>query len=127
MDGSEAEAGSAFGWELNVDLYGCNPTKVRSREDILAFVIQLCDKVLEMKRFGEPWAERFGLDRAETAGYSVVQLIETSSVVGHFSELNNAVYLDIFSCKAFDREVVRHFCRHYFDAQNVVERFVERK
>ena len=126
MDGSETE-GSTFGWELNLDLYRCNPTKVRSREDILAFVIQLCDEVLEMKRFGAPWAERFGFDRAETAGYSVVQLIETSSVVGHFSELNNAVYLDIFSCKFFDRQKVCDFCRRFFEAETAVEHFIERQ
>ncbi len=126
MAGSNSETGGIFGWELSLDLYHCNPAKVRSREDILAFVIQLCDEVLEMKRFGKPWAERFGLDRAETAGYSVVQLIETSSIVGHFSELKNAVYLDIFSCKPFDQQVVCEFCRHYFEAERVIERFVER-
>lgn len=128
MEGSEAETGTGiFGWELNLDLYRCNPAKVRSKEDILAFVVQLCDEVLEMKRFGEPWAERFGLDRAETTGYSVVQMIETSSVVGHFSEGTNTIYLDIFSCKPYDQQKVCDFCRGFFEAESVVEHFIERK
>jgi S-adenosylmethionine/arginine decarboxylase-like enzyme len=118
---------SVFGWELNLDLYGCSAAKIRSRDDIIAFVIELCDKVLDMKRFGEPWAERFGLDRAETAGYSVVQLIETSSIVGHFSELNNAVYLDIFSCKPYDQAKVIDFCCRFFEARQSVDHFIERQ
>ena len=127
MATSEAETGSAFGWEVNLDLYDCHPAKVRSRETIINFVVELCDEVLEMKRFGEPWAERFGLDRAVTAGYSVVQLIETSSVVGHFSELNNTVYLDIFSCRPYDYKAVSAFCQRYFEAQRVVEHFIVRQ
>ena len=127
MEGSEAETGGVFGWEVNLDLYDCHPAKVRSRETIVNFIIELCDEVLEMKRFGEPWAERFGLDRAETAGYSVVQMIETSSVVGHFSELKNTVYLDIFSCKPYDAKDVCAFCQRYFEAQRVVEHFIERR
>ena len=127
MSESDSEAGSIFGWELNLDLYRCNPAKIRSREVIIAFVIELCDDVLEMKRFGEPWAERFGLDRAETSGYSVVQMIETSSVVGHFSEGKNTVYLDIFSCRPYDQTAVREFCQRYFEAESVTEHFIERK
>ena len=127
MEGSEAETDGVFGWEVNLDLYDCHPAKVRSRETIVNFIVELCDEVLEMKRFGEPWAERFGLDRAETAGYSVVQLIETSSVVGHFSELKNTVYLDIFSCKPYDATAVCAFCQRYFEAQRVVEHFIERR
>ena len=127
MADSDNDASGIFGWELNLDLYDCSPAKVRSREDILAFVARLCDEVLVMKRYGEPWAERFGFDRAETAGYSVVQLIETSSIVGHFSELKNAVYLDIFSCKAFDQKAVCEFCQRFFEAQKVVENFISRR
>ena len=127
MNELDTETGRTFGWELNLDLYGCNPVKIRSREDILAFIVQLCDDVLEMKRYGEPWAERFGLGHAETSGYSVVQLIETSSVIGHFSEGKNSVYLDIFSCKPYDQTAVCDFARKFFDAESVTEHFIERK
>ena len=65
--------------------------------------------------------------RAETTGYSVVQMIETSSVVGHFSEGTNTIYLDIFSCKPYDQQKVCDFCRGFFEAESVVEHFIERK
>ena len=121
------DAEDAFGWELLIDLYQCNPEKVRSRDVMVEFIITLCDDVLKMKRYGEPWAERFGLNHPVTAGYSVVQLIETSSIVAHFSELKNSVYLDIFSCRPFDPAVVIDFCRQYFEAGQVVDRFFQRQ
>ncbi len=121
------EVGGVFGWELILDLYECNPATVASHEAIVKFSVELCDDVLEMKRFGEPWAERFGLDRAETAGYTLVQLIETSSVVGHFSEYKRSVYLEIFSCKEYDQAKVTDYCRRFFEAKKVKEHFIERR
>src|SRR5512135_609748 len=72
MAGSEAETGSVFGWEVNLDLYDCHPAKVRSRETIINFIVELCDEVLEMKRFGEPWAERFSKQSRNYARYRPV-------------------------------------------------------
>ncbi len=115
-----------FGWELILDIYQCNPDKVRSRDEIVAFIIQLCSDILHMKLYGKPILERFGHNRPETTGYTVVQLVETSSVVAHFSELKNSVYLEIFSCKPYDPAIVSDFCRHFFEAEVVKESFLER-
>jgi S-adenosylmethionine/arginine decarboxylase-like enzyme len=41
----------------------------------------------------------------EAAGYSLVQLIETSAVTGHFCDASGDAYLDVFSCKDFDAQV----------------------
>ena len=51
---------------------------------------------------------------SEAAGYSLVQLIETSAVIGDLCDESGDVYLDVFSCKDFDpavavRVVERHF------------------
>lgn len=115
----------AFGWELILDLHNCNPAKIRSRDKITSFVIELC-RLLDMRRHGEPWAERFGLNSPKTAGYSVVQLIETSSIVAHFSELTNSVYLDIFSCKPFDQDRIVGFCYYFFEAKTTKTRCLVR-
>ncbi|HEY6040726.1 MAG TPA: S-adenosylmethionine decarboxylase [Anaerolineae bacterium] len=114
-----------FGWELILDLHQCDPEKIRSRDAIIRFVIELCDRI-EMKRYGDPFVERFGLDKAETMGYSLVQLIETSSVTAHFAELTNSVYLNVFSCKAYDPKKVKAFAQEYFCSKQATERFVER-
>jgi S-adenosylmethionine/arginine decarboxylase-like enzyme len=75
-------------------------------------VVQLCD-LIEMKRFGDTQVVHFGEDE-KVAGFSMVQLIETSLISAHFANLTNTVYLDVFSCKAYDPEVVREFSQTSF-------------
>jgi hypothetical protein len=75
-------------------------------------VAELCD-LIEMKRFGETQVVHFG-EEERVAGYSMVQLIETSLISAHFANLSNTTYLDVFSCKSYDPEVVREFSQTYF-------------
>lgn len=116
---------SVFGWELLLDLHGCDLDKISSREWIERFAIEVCE-CLKMKRFGPPFIEHFGHDKVETAGYSLVQLIETSSVVAHFSEYGRTAYLDVFSCKPYDADAVVAFSKDFFGADTVVSRTIER-
>jgi S-adenosylmethionine/arginine decarboxylase-like enzyme len=95
-----------------IDIYDCQPEKIRSAETIRRFVIELCD-LIEMKRFGETQVVHFGEDE-RVAGFSMVQLIETSLISAHFANLTNAVYLDVFSCKPYDPETVERFSRDWF-------------
>ena len=52
-----------------------------------------------------PVLAHFATYLLEAAGYSLVQLIETSAVTGHFCDASGDAYLDVFSCKDFDPEV----------------------
>ncbi len=114
-----------FGWELLLDLHGCDAEKIGSREWIARFAAEVCE-CLQMKRFGDPFIEHFGHEKIETAGFSLVQLIETSSVVAHFSEYKRTAYLDIFSCKQFDSDAVTRFSQEFFGAALVSSRMIER-
>lgn len=114
-----------FGWDLLLDLYECDAETIKSRAALERYAIQICER-LGMKRFGDPLIEHFGYEKPETVGYSLVQLIETSAIVGHFSEFKRAAYLDLFSCKPYDPEDVEKFTKEFFGAQRVVRRFVER-
>ena len=113
----KSQTHAAWGISTAVDIYGCNPNTIRSREQIVRFTHQLCD-LLGVKRFGETQVVRFG-DDPRVYGYSMVQLIETSLVSAHFAEDSNAVYLDIFSCKWYDAEAAGEFARRYFGGQSV--------
>ncbi len=95
-----------------IDIYGCDPEKIRDAKLIKQFVIELCD-LIEMKRFGETQVVHFGEDE-KVAGFSMIQLIETSLISAHFANLTNTTYLDVFSCKAYDPEVVKTFAQKYF-------------
>ena len=109
----EAIDHNVWGIASAIDIYDCNPQKIRNADFIRRFVIELCD-LIEMKRFGETQVVHFGEDD-RVAGFSMLQLIETSLISGHFANLTNAIYLDVFSCKAYDPEVVRNFSQSYFD------------
>ncbi len=103
---------AVWGIASSVDIYDCDPERIRSADFIRQFVIDLCD-LIEMKRFGETQIVHFGEDE-KVAGYSMVQLIETSLISAHFANLTNVTYLDVFSCKPYDPEVVRAFAQDRF-------------
>ncbi|MBN2070381.1 MAG: S-adenosylmethionine decarboxylase [Candidatus Krumholzibacteriota bacterium] len=108
----EAIRRNAWGIASAIDIYDCDADSIRDADLIRRFVVELCD-LIEMKRFGETQVVHFGEDE-RVAGYSMVQLIETSLISAHFANQSNAVYLDVFSCKPYDPEVVREFAQKYF-------------
>lgn len=115
-----------FGQELIINLYDCDLDKISSYNEIKKFVIELCDRVICMKRFGEPLIPHFGHDNPISSGYSLVQLIETSSVTAHFSEYKRSVYLNIFSCAWFDAAKTTSFCQKFFGAKRAQTKLIKR-
>ncbi len=113
----EYEGRSVWGLLTSIDLFNCDPAILRSGEKIKQYAIELCN-LIEMKRFGEPVIVRFGAD-PKVSGYSLAQLVETSLVSGHFAELTNSVYIDIFSCKFYDQQKAVDFTESFFGAKNV--------
>jgi S-adenosylmethionine/arginine decarboxylase-like enzyme len=107
--------GKAWGLATSVDLQDCRPEIIRDRNRIEAYVIALCE-LIGMRRYGDCQIVHFGEGRV--AGYSMVQLIETSLISGHFANETDRAYLDIFSCKAYDQAVVEEFSRSFFGARN---------
>ena len=108
----------AWGVASSIDIYDCDPYLIRDPEAIRRFVIELCD-LIEMKPFGDTIIVDFG-EEERVAGYSVVQLIETSLISAHFANLRNTVYLDVFSCKPYEPEVARGFAERYFKGKRSV-------
>ena len=104
-----------WGFLTSLDLYSCNAEAIRSAEKIRQYVFELCD-LIAMKRFGECQVVHFGQEE-RVAGYSMVQLIETSLISGHFANFTNDAYIDIFSCKPYDPDDVTDFARDFFQAQ----------
>ena len=108
----QAAEDDVWGIASAIDIYDCDPESIRDAEGIKRFVRELCD-LIEMRRFGETQVVHFGEDE-RVAGYSMVQLIETSLISAHFANESNATYLDVFSCKPYDPEVVQRFAQEYF-------------
>jgi S-adenosylmethionine decarboxylase len=109
------EAATPWGILTSIDSYGCNPETIRDADAIKRFVAELCKRI-GMKRFGECQVVHFGQDE-RVAGYSMIQLIETSLISGHFANRSNAAYIDVFSCKPYDPDEVAEFTRKFFEAE----------
>jgi S-adenosylmethionine/arginine decarboxylase-like enzyme len=109
---------NVWGIASSIDIYNCDPSKIRDAQEIRRFVIELCD-LIEMKRFGETQVVHFGEDE-RVSGYSMIQLIETSLVSAHFANLTNTTYLDVFSCKPYDPEKVKSFSQGFFGGSHSI-------
>ncbi len=112
-----------FGWDLAVDCANCDLTKITDAENIKSFVKELVDDI-QMKSFGECVVVKFGDGKLE--GYSVVQLIHTSCITIHFQDYNCSAYFNIFSCKNFEKEVVKNCIVKWFQPQFVKMNLLER-
>ena len=114
-----------YGKELILDLYDCDPKIIRSKKKILEYSNKLCN-LLKVKKYGKPICERFALQNPVATGYSLVQLIESSSITGHFSELWNRVFINIFSCKLFDDKIATDFTKKFLKAKKIKNRVLIR-
>ncbi len=115
-----------WGMSLSLDLYDCNPDTIRDADKIKEYVKELCDNVINMKRYGECQVVHFG-DDPKVTGFSMTQLIETSLVSGHFANNTNAAYLDIFSCKWYNVREVKRFSKRFFEAEVYISNVSERQ
>lgn len=94
-----------WGYQLLVDGRGGCRASLASLDVLLDLVAEVV-LLAGMRPFGDPLAEHFGHASPETAGWTVVQLIETSSVTLHALERTGEYYLDLFSCRKFPTGVV---------------------
>lgn len=104
--------GGYWGYHLMLDCSGCDIAAVSSREVIYDFVKELI-KEIDMVAHGEPIIEHL-LPGDPKQGFSLMQLITTSNICGHFMELDGTAYFDVFSCKVFDPNTVVKVVDKYF-------------
>ncbi len=121
----EFDTHNALGLHTTIDLKNCNPETIRSADAIRDYVIQLCD-LIEMNRFGDPLIVNLG-QTPELVGYSMVQLIETSNISAHFINIDNSIYVDIFSCKLYNPYIVAEFTKNFFNSNDYVINILLRK
>ena len=114
-----------WGLLTSLDLYECNPEIIRDPEKIRQYVTQLCD-LIGMKRFGDCQVVHFGKDE-RVEGYSMVQLIETSLISGHFANLTNAAYIDIFSCTPYESNQVADLSKKFFQTESIEIHVIKRR
>lgn len=119
-----------YGFELIMDLHDCDVSTF-NRTSLKNYFSNLCEAI-DMERcelhfwddFGVPLTER--QTSPHTKGTSAVQFILTSTIVIHTLDLLKAVYINIFSCKSFDRQVAEELTKEWFGARECRSHFIER-
>ena len=106
-------ARAPWGQHLVLDFNGCPKELLADKENILDWSKKLVQSI-DMVAYGEPIIEHFATHSHEAAGYTLLQMIETSNIAAHFAENIGQVYIDVFSCKAFNVEVALGICKNYF-------------
>lgn len=114
-----------WGYHLSIDLFQVNRKIITSKKLLEKFLIDITDHI-NMHRFKKPQVYRFGSGKLE--GWSGVQLIEESNITFHCDEQNNnsSIYIDLFSCKAFDVQKAIIYLIQYFNAKEVNQFYRER-
>ena len=125
--GEKPEKGKTplYGMELILNLHECALEIISSQKKIKEFAQTIC-KVIDMKPYGKPMVPYFGENELHTKGYSLVQLIETSSITGHFSEYYRSAYINVFSCKDFDPQKAFAFAKNFFKSKKATKKFIYR-
>ncbi len=108
-----------WGKHLILDCSACERGAVRDADAIRGFCEDLVESI-GMVAFGEPVIEHFATHVPEAAGYSLVQLIETSAVTGHFCDASGDAYLDVFSCKDFDPQVAIEVVERHLGPRSIL-------
>jgi S-adenosylmethionine/arginine decarboxylase-like enzyme len=112
-----------WGSELSLDCGVCNPINIRDPLLIKAFLRDLV-KAIDMVAYGDPIVVHFGTE--DKMGYTAIQLIETSNICCHFSEDTGSAFINVFSCKRFNKMVVREIVCNYFEPEVVLMNMIDR-
>jgi len=118
------EQEQAWGLLTCLDIHDCHPETIRDSQALTRYAIELC-RLLKVTAFGPPQVVRFG--RGQVEGYSLVQLIETSLISGHFAEATNRAFIDIFSCAYYDPRQAARFSLEFFGGRQYSIHSVLRK
>ena len=119
-----------YGFELIIDMHECDVSTF-NRSSLKAFFEKLCDEI-KMQRCELHFWDDVGVPSEEqqtsphTKGTSAVQFILTSTIVIHTLDLLKAVYINIFSCKEFDKDKAEKLTKEWFGAKECGSHFIER-
>ena len=121
----EYELSGAWGLTTSIDLHDCNPDLLKNAETIKEYTAKVC-ALIDAKPWGPCHVQYFGIN-PEVAGYSMMQLVETSLISGHFANKTNRIFLDIFSCKYYDALKAAQFSKGFFRAKDATFKCIIRK
>lgn len=115
-----------WGYHLILDCKACDRYRITDPAKLDSWVKKLVEEI-DMVAYGEPQIVHFGNKEPHLTGYTVLQLIETSSITAHFCDESGDAYIDIFSCKPFDKEVAKWVVEGFFRPEAMRETYLVRQ
>jgi S-adenosylmethionine/arginine decarboxylase-like enzyme len=117
---------SYWGYHLMSDMHDCHRERMRDKDTVIAFCKDLVKRI-DMDPIGDPWVEQTAMHDPSKAGFTLTQIIQTSSIVAHFIDEPGDIYLDVFSCKEFDINVVKQCVNEYFAPKKMRINYITRQ
>lgn len=115
-----------WGYHSLIDVSGCDHNAITSKETVKSFLEDMV-KEIDMVAYGPAWVEHFATHDPDKAGVSGIQMIETSNLTCHFVDKDNTGYIDIFSCKSYDTDIVEALIKKYFNPTQIRLHFIYRQ
>ncbi len=115
-----------WGYELILDCDECHVPSIQNRDNVYNWIKHLVCAI-DMEPIGEPHIEYTAGDFTDKAGFTAIQIIVTSSIVAHFIDSTGELYLNVFSCKEFDSDVVIKSVEDAFMAKKIRVNFLTRQ
>lgn len=113
-----------WGYHLTIDAKACKLEAARDGELIAKFLTHLV-KEIDMIAYGAPQVVHFGEDNK--TGWTGMQLITTSNIVGHWCDDSGDAYFDVFSCRTYDQQKVVNLFQQYFEPERIRMNFLTRQ
>lgn len=122
----------AYGKEIIIDMHECDVSKF-NRKELRKYFKELC-ALIDMERCDLYFWDYVGVPQKEIdaepdhlVGTSAVQFIKTSNIVIHTLDRLGKVFLNIFSCKDYNSNVVIEFSKNFFGGKIINITEVERR
>ena len=113
-----------WGYHLMLDCQGMNDN-INSKAKLKEFVEDLVEQI-KMEAVGKP-VIKYLLEGHPNSGYSLVQLIQTSNITGHFMDQDRTAYIDVFSCKKFNPKIVEKVVKKHFGTTKITATLITRR
>jgi S-adenosylmethionine/arginine decarboxylase-like enzyme len=107
-----------WGFHGIFDCSGCALDKIQDADNIKSWIADLL-VAIDMTPIGDPIVTMTGVGMPDKEGYTAVQIIVTSSIVAHFIDETQHIYIDVFSCKEFEPAKVEDTIKQFFAAEKI--------
>ena len=117
---------SSWATHTSVNLYRCAPSIIRSQTEIERFMRNLCNYLGLTRNGGTQFLYHYA-GNGYTSGLSAVQQANGhTDITIRVDELNNDIYLDFFSCMAYNSYEIARRAQDHFIAYDMSYESVRR-